>query len=335
LATRLLLVLLTASAGLACTAFRLQSGQALVVGRNYDWSVDDGIVLVNKCALAKSALGQQKPVRWVSRYGSVTFNQFGREQPLEGMNSAGLVIATLWLDETALPEGETLPTVNPLQWVQYQLDVSASVAEVLRRDSALTIAPGAGSTVHFFVADSAGNSAVVEYLGGRRVHRLNPRVRAITNNRYTESESTLAGLTPFGGTGAVPTDFGSLARFDRAALYLQRFNPADSIAAVDYSFALLSAVSLGMSTKWSLVYDIGQRRVWFRTQRNQSLRRIDLREMDFAGTSPVMMLEYTTAANRALIFKVFREVEFLRDVPDQSLEALARYPETLRWVGNE
>lgn len=344
------ILLIATTAAAACSAFLLQDRHDILVGRNYDWSVDDGLVIVNKRGMVKSAFGQDNPVAWTSRYGSVTFNQFGCEQPTDGMNEAGLVITALWLDETILPEAGALPTLTSLQWVQYQLDVSRSVAEVLARDSQVAVAPGAGSSVHFFVADSAGNTAVVEYLAGRRVHHLNPRVPALTNSRQSESESTLASLRPFGGRGDMPTDFGSLARFARAACYLRQFDPADSIPTLDYSFSLLSAVSLGMETKWSLVYDIRARRIWFRTQRNQTVRRLDLRDFDYSGATPAKILDvnarltggvnrhfenYRTETNRALIFRVFRRIDFLKGIPDRNLEALARYPETFRYSGEQ
>ena len=35
------------------------------------------------------------PASWVSKYGSVTFNQYGRELPTGGMNEAGLVVETI------------------------------------------------------------------------------------------------------------------------------------------------------------------------------------------------------------------------------------------------
>lgn len=41
----------------------------------------------NDCHARSARLG------WTSRYASVTFNQWGREFPMDGMNEAGLVVA--------------------------------------------------------------------------------------------------------------------------------------------------------------------------------------------------------------------------------------------------
>lgn len=346
-----LVLVCLAQAGLACTAFLLRHNDELVYGRNYDWSVDEALIITNKRGIAKTAMADSNPAQWTSKYGSVTFNQFGREQPLGGMNEKGLVVATLWLDETVhRPPGPT-PELNSLQWVQYQLDNCALVREVLASDSLVRIPPGPGSTVHYLVADATGDCASVEFLEGRPVYHTGPTLAhpVLANDPYQRSVEFCHGSAPFGGSGPVPTDMGSLARFTRAANYVQRYDPADSVPAVDYVFSALASVSSGMFTKWSIVYDVPRRRIWLRTQKNQNLRFFNLGSFDLSGSSQVKMLDinarlsgdasaafepYTLEANRRLIFKVFRQVEFLKSVPDQALEQLARYPESTRYVGN-
>jgi penicillin V acylase-like amidase (Ntn superfamily) len=50
-------------------------------------------VLINKRGLEKSSAVEQSPARWTSCYGSVAFVQFGRDNPMSGMNEAGLVVS--------------------------------------------------------------------------------------------------------------------------------------------------------------------------------------------------------------------------------------------------
>jgi len=74
---------------------------------------------VEKTALLyPETVGQ--PAKWVSAYGSVTFNQFGRELPLGRMNEAGLVIEIMWLTQTEYPHSDRRPALRELQWAQYQ-----------------------------------------------------------------------------------------------------------------------------------------------------------------------------------------------------------------------
>ena len=81
----------------ACTSFRLKDESKVVVGKNYDWIIDPGILVTNKRNMAKTAFvdPDEKPFKWVSKYGSITFNQYGREFPNGGMNEAGLVVEAL------------------------------------------------------------------------------------------------------------------------------------------------------------------------------------------------------------------------------------------------
>ena len=129
----LALLCLSLSQTFACTTFCLKKNGEVLFGKNYDWMIGDGLVFVNKRGVAKvSNEGNlTNPAKWVSKYGSVTFSQYGRENPSGGMNEAGLVIELMWLDETQYPKVDARPTVGTLEWIQYQLDSSATVEEVI------------------------------------------------------------------------------------------------------------------------------------------------------------------------------------------------------------
>ncbi len=344
-----LLACLSMQVGQACTTFLLEHDDQNVFGRNYDWSVDDGLIITNKRNIAKTATTEQNPAKWTSKYGSITFNQFGREMPLGGMNEAGLVVEVMWLVETEYPAADSIPTLNNLQWVQYQLDNFSTVKQVLASDSLVTVISDNSATIHYLVADATGDCASIEFLDGKAVYHTGEEmpVPVLTNNTYEESEQFLHGLKPFGGAEPIPQGFGSLARFARAARYIRRYRPEDSVPIIDYAFAALSSVSSGMYTKWSIVYDIPNLRIYFRTFANQQIRHLDLASFDFSGSTPAKMLDinarlsgdvardfidYTSGANRDLIFNVFHRVEFLKAIPDEQLEALAQYPETTRYI---
>ena len=52
----------------------------MVFGRNYDWVSGSGMVNTNLRGLAKTSFPMQegKTISWVSKYGSMTFNQYGK-----------------------------------------------------------------------------------------------------------------------------------------------------------------------------------------------------------------------------------------------------------------
>ena len=119
----------------ACTTFQMSSFEKKIMGKSYDWHLTHGMVIVNKRNIAKTALTfnpLETPASWVSKYGTVTFNQYGREFPLGGINEKGLAVEIMWLDETQYPEKDSRKSLNELQWIQYQLDNYSKVIEVVK-----------------------------------------------------------------------------------------------------------------------------------------------------------------------------------------------------------
>ena len=53
---------------------------------------------MNRRGLKKTAFSTNSGLQWVSRFGSLTFNQFGFEFPNGGINEAGLVIEHMMMD---------------------------------------------------------------------------------------------------------------------------------------------------------------------------------------------------------------------------------------------
>jgi len=95
----------------ACTAFLLKHNDSYVVGLNFDFESNQGMLMINPRGLQKTALpfAFEKSATWISKYGSLTFNFIGREEPMEGINEKGLVIAALFLPETQLPKRDKRP----------------------------------------------------------------------------------------------------------------------------------------------------------------------------------------------------------------------------------
>ena len=68
---------------LACTTFCINKNGQIVFGRNYDWVTGAGIVNTNQRGLFKTSMkmGNEGTASWISKYGSITFNQYGKEFP--------------------------------------------------------------------------------------------------------------------------------------------------------------------------------------------------------------------------------------------------------------
>lgn len=346
-ASRLILPLAAATFALqplppagACTTFCLKHGREAVFGKNYDWGVGDGMVMVNKRGVVKTAAlpPQEKPAAWVSRYGSVTFNQYGREFPNGGMNEAGLAVELMWLDETLYPAADGRPALGCLEWIQYQLDNYSTAAEVARNAGRLRISSDA--KVHYLACDKSGGCASVELIGGKPVVHTGASLpaRALTNHSY---EDSLRFRERTRGDAKARQGMGSLQRFARASERTEEF-AARGGDPVRYAFDTLDGVAQGAYTRWSIVYDLRAGRVHWRTRENRRIRSVSLAAFDFSCATPVKLFDigegagdvarrfadYTPAANRRLIASSVRQTEFLAGMPEQEIAEAARHPET-------
>jgi choloylglycine hydrolase len=332
----------------ACTTFRLPAGDQWVFGKNLDWSFDEGMLIVNKRGVAKASYTGESAARWVSRYGSVTCNQYGRELPMGGINEAGLVIENMWLNGARYPAADARPTVGELQWIQYQLDTAASLEEVIASDAEVRISERGTSPLHFLVCDRTGACAAIEFLGGAVVvHRgADLPATVLTNNTYEDSQAfreRVAGDT----TGAVFAEGGwSLKRFVLAARAVTAYDPGRDGAPVPYAFEILETVSHAGEggTQWRIVYEPSVPRIHFRTRSHPAVKTVDLRELDYACDTPVLILdmareaggdataaftEYTREANYALVRTAYQKTDFLQSAPDERIRQLAAYPEMM------
>ena len=133
----LLFILSHASFLYACTTFFINKNGQIVFGRNYDWVTGAGMVCTNQRGLYKTSMktADGGTISWVSKYGSISFNQYGKEFPTGGMNEKGLVVELMWLDGTQYPGADNRPAVGVLQWIQYQLDNCRVIEDVIASDN--------------------------------------------------------------------------------------------------------------------------------------------------------------------------------------------------------
>jgi choloylglycine hydrolase len=266
----------------ACTTFFIHFNGKMVFGRNYDWMADDGMVCTNQRGLVKTSMKMPdgNTISWISRYGSITFNQYGKEFPIGGMNESGLVVELMWLDATVYPEPDERPSIGVLQWIQFQLDNYSSVEEVIKSDSLIRITSG-GTPLHYLVADAKGRVAAIEFLDGKLNihHGKDLPFPVLTNNTYDQS------VNSHSHDGANGNN--SLERFSMACDMITKFksyNAGKSL--VDESFDILNSVGQGDYTKWSIVYDISEKKIWFQTQRFKQIRSISFATFDFSCPIP-------------------------------------------------
>jgi len=306
----------------ACTSFNLEGTGYNLFGKNYDWTYENAVLIANKRGQLKLAMRTSdnegdllgKPARWISKYGSITFNQYGRELPQGGMNEKGLVVEGMSLSNSIYPKPDSRPFIHRNQWIQYQLDNHSSVDEVIQSNSKVRILPtskGIGS--HFLISDKTGKCVIIEFLDGKMVFYTGAQVqvRALSNEVYADSVESWKQ-----SDGTNPPN-----RFVIAGHLMNKFNQIDQATSLKEAFEILNKISQGNSTKWSIVYDIINSRISYRTHSNRSIRYLDLKRFDFSCKTPVQVLDinrikigdvtdkfykYSPDLNRELIIESFK-----------------------------
>lgn len=323
----------------ACTTFCLKNKGEVLFGKNYDWMIGDGLIFVNKRGVSKVSTAENTPAKWVSKYGSVTFNQYGRESPNGGMNEAGLVIELMWLEEALYPKADARPAVDVLEWIQYQLDTAASVEEVIQNAEKARI--DSEIPLHYLVSDRSGNAASIEFLDGKLVAHTGEKmpVSALANDTYEKSLNYSKTAT----AEKAKTE-SSLDRFTRAAQKTKEFEkqPKTEQEAVTYAFDILANVAQKNATQWSIVYDQRRGKIHFRSMQSPQIKSVDTKSFDYSCGSAVKIfdvnaktsgdvtakfIDYTREANRDLIERSFSGTPFLKAVPTTVKDFFASYAE--------
>lgn len=328
-----------------CTTLGFVAGGQVLVGKNYDWDIGDGMLVVDKRGMVKQSVAGANPARWTSRLGSLTFNQYGREFPSGGMNEAGLVVELMWLEATRYPTDPALPGLGSLEWIQYQLDTAGGVAELAENARRLRIASDA--RLHYLACDPSGACAAVEYIGGRAAVYTGAGLplRALTNDTYPDALAYARRVSGLGGSGPVPAGEGSLERFARGAALARAFVSASAAADAGFAFAVMDAVRQRGYTQWTIVYDLVRKQLAFTTLGNPQARWVGLMGFDFGCGSPVLVADvqqadgasvsfraYTPEANHALVARSFATTPFLKGTPAEVVDALAAHPESTTCV---
>jgi penicillin V acylase-like amidase (Ntn superfamily) len=275
----------------ACTTFCINKNGQIVFGRNYDWITGAGMVNTNQRGLFKTSVRSENAatISWISVYGSITFNQYGKEFPTGGMNEKGLVVELMWLDGTKYPADDDRPAVGVLQWIQYQLDNAATTAEVISSDTKIRINERA-TPLHYLVADAGGHVAAIEFLDGKMTVHQDKELPfpVLTNDTYASSVQTAKPIVEKSKTVTLSNN--SLDRFVKACGMVKKFTETNmDMPVTDFAFSILDKVSQGNFTKWSIVYDISNKKVYFKTEANKDIKHFQLSAFDFSCNKPAKM----------------------------------------------
>jgi len=343
-----------APASQSCSTFMLSHDDYLLVGHNLDQEFyTPGMIHVNRRGELKRSVSGfdlqlsdvETPLHtWAARYGSVTFSPLGRNLPDGGMNEVGLTVNEMGLGDSLFPFNDSLPTMLIHLWIQYQLDNFGTVAEVLSHlgdfniEPSSTFSPPASANYHFFVTDSAGRFAIIEFLkNGPQIYTdESAPIPVLCNSRYQQELESLARYRGMVGWFRRQFDSGKDLRCVNGAMALEDFELADDTHPFEYCLDLLAEMQFTGTKQWSVVYDVREKHVYFRTSRAPGTRHFTLDSLDFSPDASPAVLEdidiqfsgdvtssfadFTPDADRATVGKFLRSlVSFVADTEDTDM----------------
>lgn len=355
----LIYTFLVDSSSNACTTFCLIDSNDIAFGRNFDFDIGNGFIVTNRRNLEKTAFlsPNETPAKWISKYGSITFNQVGMEFPYGGMNEKGLVVAQMWLNSTTYPEKDKRYAVGELQWIQFQLDNSATVDEVIASDSLIRISNESIGPIQFLVCDRFGNIATIEYLNRKLVYHTGATlsIPILGNEEYERSMLDLKDYAGFGGELQIPKKWKSVKEKNAiGSKMIKSYFDNNHSNIINYSFDILNAVGDPVHTKWSTVFDIKNMKIHFKSLNNKEVRTIRFVDFNFDCKSQSKVLDiqnslsqnitqqfkdYTTQINLKYSLKTFDDLNkrgfFPVDITRESVVTQAKYPETFKCKDNK
>jgi choloylglycine hydrolase len=222
----------------------------------------------------------------------------------EGVNEKGLAGHALYLTGEEVSFGTRdprLPGIGVMQWVQYYLDNFATVAEAVeaQKSFAFQVEPlilpnGFPTLVHLSLSDKSGDSAVIEFIGGKAKVYHDRRFNVMTNEpTYDQQIENLKQYRTFGGDKPLPGERTPTDRFVRAAYYANGLpKPANPGEGAAYMFSVIRNVSVPFgtgdpekpniaSTIFRTVMDLTGSRYYFESTYAPNVVWVDFSRIDF------------------------------------------------------
>ena len=325
----------------ACTRVTyLGSDDSVITARSMDWAVDVGTNLwIFPRGMQRNGEAGPHSLEWTSKYGSVIATGYDISTT-DGMNEKGLVANLLWLVESEYPKpGGTKPGLALSLWAQWVLDNFSTVQEAVDTLNAepftLVTANVPGqerlATLHLAISDASGDSAIIEYIGGKQVIHHDRKYQVMTNSPTFDKQLALDEYwRGIGGTVMLPGTNRAADRFARASFYINAIpkneSPDITVASV-FSVIRNASVPYGIttpdqpnisSTRWRTVSDQKRKIYFFESAVTPNTFWVNFKDIDFsAETGRVMKLDlgkdqsHVYAGNAVKDFQVAKPFRFL------------------------
>lgn len=302
----------------ACTRVMWNGGgTGVLVGRTMDWPESTHPILTvlprglahDGGVLGGQPIGDRNAAKWTSKYGSLVTTVYGLGAA-DGVNERGLAAHMLYLNATDFGARDAaLPGVHAGLWAQYALDNAATVQEALdilaKIQPIMVEAHGRQATVHLALEDASGDSAIIEYIGGKPVIHHGRDYRVMTNDPAYDEQLALLKTFDFSKPTSdtpLPGNVNPRDRFQRASYYLSIFPiPKEQREGVASMFAIArnASVPFGAPYKGFGIYNTEYRTVtdptnkfyFFELTTAPNVIWTDMSKLDFSAGAPVRTLD--------------------------------------------
>ena len=222
----------------ACTRIFWNTNEQgpLIVGRNEDYvTASDPTFVVTPRGVKRSGTEiknkKQEAISWTVKYGNVAIYANNRF-PNDGMNKKGLTARTLFYvdgdpNESVAPDSTKLE-LDADHWVSYLLDNFATVADAVEaiknRVHLVSVKGGKGYSYatpkHLSIADSTGDSAIIEIQKGKVRIFHDKKYRILTNPPSYQEQLENAEKYKNATEAELPNTWSGKDRFVRADFWV-------------------------------------------------------------------------------------------------------------------
>lgn len=283
----------------------------------------------------------ERPAKWISRYGSLTISQVGKEMPNGGINEAGLVVEQTTLWQSTYTNDDCLPAVGELQWIQLLLDTCALVKEAEQVAYSVRIAQPM-SRLHYMIADRSEDCAIFEYLGGvMYIYRGSSLPFSImANTPYTEAIKDLEDKEERWRNAYSDYDRNSMDRFFKGAARLADVISVSERERLQFTQDTLEFVRRE-DTAYTLIYDLEKMQLHFTTSIYPDMKTVRIGEVDFSSDAAplalnlqlpsVSYINYNVDLNRRVAESFFKDPVLTKafgwKITDDMIDFFASFPD--------
>lgn len=238
-----------------CSTIIVQNaGGEFLFGRNFDWNACNAMVVMNNPENAYASVSTVNMdfirqgadgVAGMALKADEVMTIAALYAPLDGMNEKGLAVSVNMIQDSATISQDTEKSdITTTTAIRLLLDKAGTVEEALGLLEQYDMHASMGMMVHLAIADAAGNSVVVEYIGNEMAVTETP---VVTNFYLAEGEKYGIGTEQ------------SHERYEILMNYLEENEFLDETEVRD-ALDRVSKDNFGgfESTEWSIVFNLSK-----------------------------------------------------------------------------